>query len=387
MVFRSVKIPRVMAYIFVGLFFGSSFTNFISLDLVANLSPVTDIALGLMGVMIGGELKKSVFQQFGRQLVFIVLGEGLLAFLLVSILVTLFTANLPLGLILGALASATAPAATIDVLWEYKSKGPLTTTLLGIIALDDSLSLILFGFSLAFAKVLLDGSSLSLVTGLVIPLTEIFGALALGGLAGWIVKWVLKILPEREDVLVLSSGVMLLLGGLAHWAGLPLILTEMAFGASVVNLAPRTSRQVFEALKDISPPIYILFFILVGAQLQVELLTQIGLVGIIYVIGRTVGKMAGSWMGGSIGKAEESVKKYLGFALFSQAGVAVGLSLAVAQEFSEAGAAAQEVGLLVVNIIAATTFFVQIIGPPFVKFAISKAGEIPLEEGAGDEKR
>lgn len=375
--FKALGIPRVVGYIAVGLLLGNSVTNIISLELLSSLSPMTDLALALMGFMIGGELKKSVFQRFGMQMIIIVLFEGLMAFALVTFLVTAFTDNLALGILLGALASATAPAATVDVLWEYKSKGPLTTTILGIVALDDSLALILYGFSLAYARALLDGGSLSLMTGLGQPLIEILGSLALGLLAGWSICWVLRRLVERDEVLVLAVGIILLLGGLSNGLNLSLILTEMAFGAALVNFAPNASRKVFDLIKGIAPPIYIIFFILVGAQLKLGLLTQVGVLSLIYVGGRTLGKMSGAWMGGSLGKAEPSVRKYLGFALFSQAGVAVGLALAIAQEFNRAGPAAQEVGALVVNIIAATTFLVQIIGPPFVKFAISRAGEIP----------
>lgn len=199
-------------------------------------------------------------------MVIIMLAEGMMAFFIVTALVAAATGDWPLAVLLGALSSATAPAATVDVLWEYKSRGPLTTTILGIVALDDSLALILYGFAMAFARAQLNGQPLSLATGLVGPL---------------------------------------------------------------------------------------------------------------YVIGRTVGKISGAWMGSSWAKATRSVQNYLGFALFSQAGVAVGLALATAQAFDQSGPGAQQLGNTVVNVIAVTTFLVQIIGPPFVKFAISKAGEIP----------
>lgn len=375
--FRWLKIPRVVGYILVGVLLGNSALNLIPLQMVSDFSPITDLALALIGFMVGSELKQSVFQRFGRQLIIILFAEGLMAFALVAAVVALFTQNLPLGILLGALASATAPAATVDVLWEYKSKGPLTTAILGIVALDDGLSLILFGFAMAFARVMLEGGVFSLGNGVGQPLLEIFGSLALGAVVGWILCWALRRLQDEDDVLVLSVGAVMLVAGLAQWMELSMILCEMALGATLVNLAPNVSRRLFELVKGITPPIYIVFFVLVGAQLQIGLLSQIGVVGLLYVGGRTVGKMSGAWLGGVLGKAEPSVRNYLGFALFSQAGVAIGLALAIAQEFSRAGPAAQEVGALVVNIVAATTFLVQVIGPPFVKFAISRAGEIP----------
>jgi Kef-type K+ transport system membrane component KefB len=139
-------------------------------------------------------------------------------------------------------------------------------------------------------------------------------------------------------------------------------------------------------IKGITPPIYILFFVLVGARLQVDLLPQMGLLGLLYVAGRTAGKFAGSWLGGTLSHAPEPVRKYLGFALFSQAGVAVGLALDVAQRFAHAGPVAREMGSFVINVIGATTFLVQIIGPPFVKFAISRAGEIPHTGDEGSDE-
>ncbi len=372
-----LRVPRVVGYIVVGVMLGSSLTNFIPLELVESLSPFTNVALALIGFMVGGELKRSVFKRFGRQLVLIVLAEGIATFLLVALVVTLFSGQLALGLLLGALASATAPAATVDVLWEYKSRGPLTTTVLGIVAMDDALALILFGFALALARGLLEGRSVSLMSGLVEPVAHVVGALALGSAVGLTVVRLLRRLGDRDDSLVVLVGTILGVAGIADWLGISLILAEMAVGVALANLAPDASRRAFDLVRGITPPIYIVFFILVGARLQIDLLPQMGLLGLLYVVARTAGKMSGAWAGSTAVRAAPAVRKYLGFALFSQAGVAVGLALAIAQEFDDAGPEAQAIGTLVVNLIAATTFIVQIIGPPMVKFAISRAGEIP----------
>ncbi|MGE0431371.1 MAG: cation:proton antiporter [Planctomycetota bacterium] len=373
-----LRIPRVVGFIAVGVVLGGSFTNLIPLDLIATLSPLTDFALALIGFMIGGELKGSVFRRFGWQMVTIMLVEGLAAFVLVSTLITLVTGQLALGLLLGALSSATAPAATVDVLWEYKSRGPLTTTILGIVALDDGLALILFGFAWAFARARLEGQPLSATTAFLDPAAHILGALALGVVIGLAVIAVLRKLPRnRDDELVLLIGMVLLVAGLAHHVGVSLILAEMALGVTLANVGADGSRRAFELMKGITPPIYILFFVLVGARLQIALLPQIGLIGLLYVGGRTLGKFAGSWAGGGLVRAPAAVRNYLGFALFSQAGVAIGLALAIAQELHNGGPAAQAVGTQVVTVIAATTFVVQLIGPPFEKFAVSRAGEIP----------
>lgn len=372
-----LRVPRVVGYILVGVMLGDSLTGLIPIELVTSLSPLTDVALALIGFMVGGELKRSVFQRFGKQLVLIMLTEGLATFLVVALVVTLFSGQLALGLLLGALASATAPAATVDVLWEYKSRGPLTTTILGIVALDDALALILFGFAMAAARGLIEGEPVSLMSGLIDPLAHVAGALALGWAAGVAVVQLLRRLGDRDDSLVLLVGTILAVAGIADWLGTSLILAEMAAGVALANLAPDASRRAFDLVRGITPPIYIVFFVLVGARLQVALLPQMGLLGLLYVIARTTGKMTGAWAGSTAVRAAPAVRKYLGFALFSQAGVAVGLALAIAQTLENSGPEGQEIGTLVVNLIAATTFLVQVIGPPMVKFAISRAGEIP----------
>lgn len=380
--FQRLKVPRVVGYIVAGLLLGESFARVLPVERVTELSPLTDLALALIGLMVGGELKKSVFRRFGRQMVTILLCEGLTAFALVTLLVTWYTKEPALGIVLGALASATAPAATVDVLWEYKSRGPLTTTILGIVALDDGLALALYGFAIAFAQVMLAGGPPSWGEGLGRPLLEIFGSLGLGIAAGVGLLLPLRRLhSDREDLLVLLLGAVLVVAGSARGLGLSLILAEMALGVTLVNLAPNSSRPAFEVVKGFAPPIYVLFFVLVGARLQVGLLPQMGLLGLLYVLGRTAGKFAGSWLGGALSQAPAPVRKYLGFALFSQAGVAVGLALDVAQRFAHAGPAAREMGAFVINVIGATTFLVQIIGPPFVKYAVARAGEIPHAGG------
>jgi Kef-type K+ transport system membrane component KefB len=372
-----LRVPRVVGYIVVGVLLGSSLAGVIPLERVVSLAPLTDLALALIGFMVGGELRHSVFRRFGKKLVLIMLVEGVATFLLVTAVVTAFSGQLALGLLLGALSSATAPAATVDVLWEYKSRGPLTTTILGIVALDDALALMLFGFTLAVARGLLEGQPASLWTGLVDPVADIVGALALGAAAGLAVVRLLRWLGDRDDALVVLLGTILAVAGIADRLGISLILSEMAVGVALANRAPDASRRAFDLVRGTTPPIYIAFFVLVGARLQIDLLPQMGLLGVLYVGARTAGKMTGAWAGSTAVKAPPAVRKYLGFALFSQAGVAVGLALAVANEFQDAGPEAQAVGTMVVNVIAATTFLVQIIGPPMVKFAIARSGEIP----------
>ena len=378
-VFERLGIPQVVGYIVFGILIGDSFSGILGRDLLDHLTPLTSLALALIGFMVGGELKHSVFRKYGKQFFSILFSEGLTAMFLVALLVTVYTKDLALGLLLGALSSATAPAATVDVLWEYHSKGPLTTTILAIVALDDGLSLILYGFALAFADVIASGSGLSFEMMIIKPLTEIALSLRIGIAAGFLLDRILVRIKNKDDRLVICLGTLVLAAGASESLDLSLILTSMTMGLYLTNIHPHRNEAVFETIKAFAPPVYILFFVFVGARLQIGLLKEMGIIGILYVLGRTAGKWTGAYFGATLSRAPDAVRKYLGFALFSQAGVAVGLALDAYQHFQSMGARGVEMGSTIINIIAATTFLVQIIGPPSVKFAISRAGEITRE--------
>lgn len=377
---QKLHIPQVVGYVIAGILTGSSALNLIRAEAVKSLLPFNLFALGIIGFMIGGELKYEIFKKYGKQFITILLAEGLFAFVIVSILTFLagalftgnWTASLALGLVLGAISSATAPAATVDVLWEYKTRGILTRTILAIVALDDGLALVLYGFASSVAGSLLGGGN-NLVQSIVFPLWEIFGGIALGIAAGLLVIFLLKYISEPARVLALSIAVILSVMGLSVTLKVESILAAMVFGTTLVNLRPRRCRPVFNLIEKFSPPIYVLFFVLVGARLQLGNipLWMIAL-AVVYVLGRTAGKMSGSWFGAYISHSPETVRKYLGLCLFSQAGVAIGLSIIASQRFSG------DFGEAIILIITSTTFLVQIIGPPCVKIGVKKAGEVGL---------
>ncbi len=378
-VFEKIGIPQVVGYIVVGVILGDSLTHIIPAKLLDSLAPLTYLALAFIGFMVGGELKKSIFKKYGKQFFAILFSEGLLAMFLVAVLVFLWTKNLSLALLLGALCSATAPAATVDVLWEYRSHGPLTTTILAIVALDDGLALVLYGFAYAFSSALIAGGPLNAQVMLVKPLVEIFGSLVLGGFVGFLLNFILRYVKLKDDKLVINIGAVLLASGLAIHFNLSLILTNMAVGLLLTNVHPDRNKPNFDIVKAFVPPIYIIFFIFVGARLQLGLLPKMGMIGLLYVLGRSAGKWIGAYFGARFSSSEKTVQKYLGFALFSQAGVAIGLALDIYQHFSQLGPAGTHLGHTVINVIAATTLLVQIIGPPSVKYAIKRAGEIPVD--------
>ncbi|MBU0492893.1 MAG: cation:proton antiporter [Chloroflexi bacterium] len=374
-----LRTPHVVGFILLGVLLGSSFLNVIPQDFIEDLGFVSEVALGLIGFDIGGHLRFSELRRLGRSIALIVLFEAVGSFALVGAGVTLLTGSAVTGLIFGSLASATAPAATVDVLAQYKAKGPLTTTLYAVVGLDDAVALILASVAIAIAEAMFRGTGVSTIEMLGVPLYEIGGSLLVGVLIAIPFDFLLNRIKDHEEALILSLGTVLLTAGLANTLHLSLILTTMTLGIATANISPQNAGRITYTIERVGPVIYILFFVLVGARLQIWLLPTMGLLGILYLVLRTFGKYTGATLGATLGGAEPNVRKYLGLGLLSQAGVAIGLSISICQRFSACGVEGSELGALVINVITATTFVVQIFGPLCVKFAIMRAGEARLQ--------
>jgi len=371
-VFKRLKIPQVVAYIVIGVILGVSGVKLIDEQTALGLAPLSTLALGIIGFSIGGELKLSMFRQHGKRAMIILLAEGMGAFVIVTILTGIVTGNWALALVLGAISSATAPAATVDVLWEYRTLGILTTLTLAIVALDDGLALLLYGFASAIARTMLGGGRFSFLT-VARPLYEIIGAAVLGAAVAAAFWWIQRRTREKELVLAFALGSILLLIGLADAIRVDMILAAMVFGSVFANAAGKDGEEVFGIVQRFSPPIYVLFFVLVGARLRFASMSWVmWLAALAYVAGRTGGKFLGSWLGAKLTRAPEAVRRYFGFCLFSQAGVAIGLAVLSSQVF----AGYPEVAAAIVGIITTTTFIVQMVGPPAVKYAVTRAGEV-----------
>jgi Kef-type K+ transport system membrane component KefB len=380
-IFQKLRIPQVVGYIVIGMLIGGSVFNLIDQQLIRSFLPFNLFALGMIGFMIGGELKYDLFKKYGRQFIIILFAEGLFAFLIVAVLTTLvgaiFTGNwhssLALGLVLGAISSATAPAATVDVLWEYKTRGILTRTILAIVALDDGLALFLYGFASSISARLVGIGESGLLKSLILPIWEISGGIGVGLLIGLLLIFVLKYTNDQSKMLAFSIASILLVIGVSIAIKVEPILAAMAFGAVLVNFRPRQSQAVFNLVQSFSTPVYVLFFVLAGARLQISNIPAwVIFMAIVYVIGRSSGKISGSWFGAYISNSPAAVRKYLGICLFSQAGVAIGLAILAGEQLGGS------FGEAVTLIIASTTFLVQIIGPPLVKVGVKKAGEVGL---------
>ncbi len=367
-----LKITSIVGYILTGILLGPVLHVLKVPALGADL--VVNFTLSLIGFVIGGTFTLDYLREAGKQIWIIILGESMGAFLLVLLGTYLISRDLPLSLILAALAPASAPAGTLAAIRDSRASGPLTRAAIAVVGLDDATSIVLFVVAIALVKVLL-GGEMGVRELVLVPLREILGSMATGLAVGWGLSWAVRRVSERGNILILTLASLLLAAGLARGLHFSLILTSMFVGAALVNLAPAESKVSFQAVEGILPPVYVAFFILAGSELRPSLLMSMGLVGVVYIAARSVGLISGASAAAWITRAPEVLVKYLGFAILSQAGVAVGLSLLVASELSAFGASGAEYGTIAVTIISATTVFFEIVGPIGVRFAVTRAGE------------
>ncbi len=377
-IFRFFRIPQVVGYIIIGVLIGRSGFNLWPVSFTHTLSPLIQFILGLIGFLIGGELKGEVFKKYGRTIYTILISEGVAAFLFVAAAVFLLTKDLYLGLLLGAIASATDPASTVSVLWEYKSRGPLTTTLTSIVALDDALALILYGFTLVFCKSMLGKGSFSLSHSIIDPVVEIVKSCIIGGSIGYALSWVVKKSKDEDVVFSFCLGGILAVVGISLVLNLDLILSSMMMGFVLVNTVPQLSRKLFDLVKKTSEPLYVLFFIFIGAELNMAVFLKTTVIFVVlgYLVARSTGKIIGATFGAAVSKAKKAVVRWTGICLFTQGGVAIGLAMSISHSLSYMGKEGAFLGPTIVAIVAATTIVVQLLGPVLVKVGINKAGEI-----------
>lgn len=383
--FQKFHIPQVVGYIVIGLIIGESGLKIARAADVETMSQLNYFALGIIGLLVGGELQGSTFKKYGKQFLGILAGEGLLTFFLVGISTGLVTylfvdngpAALAAGIVFGAIASATDPASTIDVLWEYRCSGVLTTAIVATVALDDALAMTLYGLGTTSASLIMGGSA-SFGAALSKIGVELFGSIALGFAAGLILNWTLKYLHQAEKALALAIGSVLLVIAIAIRLDMDVILATMTTGVVLVNMAPIRSKQLFATVRSFSSPIYVIFFVLVGARLSIATMPKwIWIIIALYLLFRTIGKIAGTYIGAKFTKASPNVQKFGGLGLFAQGGVAVGLSITASHHLGTMQVApGLALGDLIIYTVTATTLIVQLAGPSMVKLAVRKADEI-----------
>jgi len=415
---KKIKLPNVTGYLLtgiivgpcvLGLFFnGFDFANSFKegskiYDFIAKLSWISTLALGFIAFTIGNNFKFSTLKQLGKRFVIITVFEALGAaiFVLVGLTIGHYIeaaavgeANCqitwPLILTLSAISCATAPAATLLVIKQYKANGPLVRTLLPVVALDDAAALILFSILFSIAKSLQKGQAVDVGLAIFTPLVEIMLSLAIGAVLGFFISWISKFFKSRANKFALVLFAIALNIGIyyacinhtiPYFGSLELssLLMCMATSAIYINFY-KGSDVVMDRINLITPTLFMLFFVMSGAQLNLTIfasdqLTILLAIAFIYLIFRVIGKYLGAWFGTEITKCEPTVKKYLGFTLIPQAGVAIGLATSASTSLGSTS----ELGSLVVASILISTIIYELIGPVITKITLVKANEISKE--------
>lgn len=390
---KRFNLPDVTSYLIAGLLVGPLVLGrlgipglgFTSFDFVGEMSLISDVALGFIAFSIGNEFRLEDLKQIGRQATIVGIVQALTATLFVD--AALFVLHLILGnevlplstcLILGAIATATAPAATIMVINQYKAKGPLTSILLPIVALDDAVGLMVFAVSNGIAKAIISGS-VSLVSVLVNPLLEIVFSLALGAGMGWLFSHLERFFHSRSKRLSLTvcfvflcvalSKLEIPLGGGVE-LGFSSLLVCMMCGTFFCNLCD-FSEEIMYRTDRWTAPVFVLFFVLSGAELDLRVFQSAAVIGIgvVNILARSAGKIIGAHFSAKATHCQDTICKYLGITLLPQAGVALGMSVTVAAEFGAEGA-------LIRNITLFCVLIYELVGPVFTKMALTAAGEI-----------
>ena len=386
-----LNLPDVTSYLVAGVLVGPLVLGqlgipglgFSSFHFVESMGLVCDAALGFIAFSIGSEFRVSALRKTGRQATIIAIFQALTATLFVDLALIglhfLLGDKLPIStcLILGAIATATAPAATLMVVNQYKAKGPLTDILLPIVALDDAVGLIVFAVSKGVAKALI-GGQLSVISVLVNPTIEIVASLALGAALGWVFSLVEKYFNSNSKRLSLAVAFVAICAGLSklsfHFGelhiGFSSLLVCMMCGTIFCNLCD-FSEEIMHKTERWTGPVYVLFFVISGAELDLTVFADLAVVGIglMYILTRSAGKIIGASASAKMVKCEPSICKYLGITLLPQAGVALGMSVTVAAEFGAEGA-------MIRNIILFSVLIYELIGPLLTKMALTAAGDI-----------
>ncbi len=363
------KAPTVTGYLLSGILIGPAVFNIINSTNLNKLHILSELALSLIAFTIGSEFNMKNIKKLGKNIFVITIAQAGITFLLVfAVSFYLFSASFAFSILLAAISCATAPAATIMVINQYRADGPLVRTLVPVVAIDDAICIIVFGISFSISKTFLGSEALSLGHMVWEPFLEISFSLLLGAVAGILFSFSHKYFKSDEDTLIALLGIVILSAGIAIHYNLSSLLTCMMIGAMVANLLGDRKR-IFHLSARFCPPIYLVFFTVAGASLHLGELSHIGLLGIAYVLARTAGKILGAALGAKLSAAPSVISRYLGLGLLPQAGVAIGLGTLVNN-------ALPGIGPKLMTVVLGGVVFFEIIGPFSAKYAIQHAGEI-----------
>lgn len=413
---KLVHLPNVTAYLIVGILLGpylfslfnENLTGILSKEMVESFGVIVDVALGFIAFSIGSEFKLSSIKRIGKGIISITLLQAIAALVFVDVALVIIclcannlSENLPVIFTLGAVATATAPAATLMVIKQYKAKGPVTDTLLPVVAFDDAVGLILFSISFSIAQVFakqqagIGGAGINIIDILVFPLLEIILSLVIGGLIGFVLSLAMKFFKSRANRLICMLASVFLGVALCELCGeiigleMSSLLICMMIGAVFCNLR-KDAIVIFEGIDRWTPALFMLFFILSGAELDFSLIT-LPVVGIcvVYLIARSLGKYFGARLGCTIEKKDSNIRKYLGLTLLPQAGVAIGMARSASTTFKTLADNAildniafsgynylYNIAGTITAVVLCATLVYELVGPVITKIALTKAGEI-----------
>jgi len=366
-----LKIPAITSYILLGILLGPYAMNVTGGGLIASSELLSNIVLGFIAFHIGKNFSIENFKRIGKAVISVSLAVTIATLVCVTLGIY-YVAHQPfhIALLFGAISTATAPATTMMVIRQYKARGLFTDVLLGTVAIDDAWGIMIFSISLAIAQVLEIGqfSEWIIMTVTVKAAAKIFLSVILGSIMAIVASKISAYLKRRENVLTFILGAILINTGVALHFHMSPLLSNMFFGAVLVNIE-KTSFRFFESVNSVDWPLYVMFYVLAGANLDIGMLTSLGLIGSVYITSRIIGRIGGAYAGAAIAGTEQSIRRYMGLALMAQAGVAIGLAMMAKASLPHTGGA-------ILHTIIATTVVYEIFGPIATRYALLKAKDI-----------
>lgn len=370
---KYIGLPFVTGYLIAGVLIGPFILDLYPTSLLESSTVITNVALGFIAFAIGGEFRWKDISHIGSKVLVVTLFQALMATILVDALLLLFQFPPAVAIALGAIATATAPAATLMIVKQYNARGPVTDMLLPVVAMDDAVGLMVFSVSISIARVLSGSAEISFKTIALDPMLEIFGSLLVGALLGLAMTFCFRFFLSRDNRLCIILCVVFAGTAIAELANLSSLLLCMSIGVVLANCHIEHQR-VMDVEEHWTAPLFMLFFVISGAELDLAALPAVGLLGLIYILARSAGKIFGAWAGATVTKADKNIRKFLGVTLLPQAGVAIGMSqLAVA-------ALPAAYGTQIRTVVLAATLIYEMVGPLLTKLALTSAGEIKKPE-------
>lgn len=360
---RRTFLPRVTLLLIFGVIIGKQALDIIPSVFSERFEIVTDIALLMVGFLIGGKLTKKSLANMVDKVLWISISAAIITTVFVSLGLVWIGLSTQLAILLGSIAAATAPAAILDVVMESKENNPFSNLLISIVALDDAWALMLFGFAVAVATSI-NGNGTENIS-ILIAFKDIGGAVILGMLIGFPAAYLTGRLKDGEPILSEALGLVFVCGGLAIWLDVSFLIAAIVMGAVVANFA-KHHEYPFHAIEGIESPFMVTFFVLAGASLNFNEAGNIALILAVYIISRIAGKLIGARIGAQFSRTDQKTKKWMGIALLPQAGVAIGMALVASNYFPE-------YRQILLSVVISSTIFFEIIGPVFTRLALKKA--------------